>query len=231
MLLRQNDVEFNQELRDFSYHLLESINNLIMLKSRMMDNTYRLFADVKCLVSLNEANNLKREYSTFEYCFSDFCRDVERLKSTTCREILAGINHLKEMYLSNLEGVVDSYLQFLKEERDIYRSTTALASFSFTKNYIRERHRAYFEHMDRLEQNHANIKILERAFEAYRDELVSLKQNAYSLFRQADFVLALLDWILECNALSSGRCSISGLLRLLHEIDSPDQDEANLLAK
>lgn len=119
MLIQYDDNILSSELTEVATTIIKAINASVTEREVTISCVYNLFANIKSLITLDQAFDDKLGYGTLEYQFFDLTEDYDAFIffSETSAVDQIQDKQFSELTLNDLENVVDFYVQLLKEER------------------------------------------------------------------------------------------------------------------
>ena len=132
MLIQYDDKILSSELTEVVDTIIKVINTSVTEREVTISCIYNLFANIKSLITLDQAFDDKLGYGTLEYQFFDLTEDYDAFIFFSETSDIDQIQdkQFSELTLNDLENVVDFYVQLLKEERTVYQDFMLLAKKS-----------------------------------------------------------------------------------------------------
>ena len=138
MLIEYDDHILSSELTDVVVTIINIIDASATERGVTISCIYNMFANIKSLISFDQANDDKLEYCTLEYQFFDLTEDYDVFNILNESSAIEELHEkeISQLTLNDLDNVADFYVQLLKDERLVYQDFMALAASKFVDFYI-----------------------------------------------------------------------------------------------
>lgn len=133
MLIEYDDHILSSELTDVVVTIINIIDASATEREVTISCIYNLFANIKSLISFDQANDDKLEYCTLEYQFFDLTEDYDVFNIINEASAIEELHNkeISQLTLNDLDNVADFFVQLLKDERSVYQDFMALAASKF----------------------------------------------------------------------------------------------------
>ena len=213
MLIEYDDHILSNELTEVVVTIIKIIDASATEREVTISCLYNLFANIKSLISFDQANDDKLEYCTLEYQFFDLTEDYDAFNIFNESSVIEEL-HDKEIFqhtLNDLDNVADFYVQLLKDERLVYQDFMALASSKFVDFYISVRSHVFEQYLATMNKSREELT-------KYREILAGCQQSLYlirgkhpELYKDIDSLIIQINWILRNEALTLEQYSVGAL--------------------
>ena len=217
MLVYFKEVYFDKHIKELADKLIESIEDSTDKRFEGIDAVYDLFADAKSIISFDMAAEKCVEYGAFEYLFNDFRRDLQVFKDSYCLENLADLKAKDVITLSDLDSLVDSYIQLLKEERRLYETASQLITSRFFHIYISRYRNDCADHACRIAILSQEVAQTSSGFYECKNYYLKLKKNYLAEYQRSSAIHSML-WIETNTGTIFKYPSLIGFVTELHRL-------------
>ena len=165
---------------------------------------YNLFANIKSLISFDQANDDKLEYCTLEYQFFDLTEDYDVfniINESSAIEKLHG-KEISQLTLNDLDNVADFYVQLLKDERLVYQDFMALASSKFVNFYISVRPHVFEQYLAPMNKSREELTKYREILAGCQQSLCFIRGKHPELYKDIDSLIIQINWILRNESLT-----------------------------
>ena len=225
MLIEYDDHILSSELTDVVVTIINIIDASATEREVTISCIYNLFANIKSLISFDQANDDKLEYCTLEYQFFDLTEDYDVFnifnESSAIEELHE--KEISQLTLNDLDNVADFYVQLLKDERSVYQDFMALASSKFVDFYISVRAHVFEQYLAAMNKSREELT-------KYREILAGCQQSLYlirgkhpELYKDIDSLIIQINWILRNESLTLEQYSVGALYDFLKSLYDPEE--------
>lgn len=225
MLIEYDDHILSSELTDVVVTIINIIDTSATERGVTISCIYNMFANIKSLISFDQANDDKLEYCTLEYQFFDLTEDYDVfniLNESSAIEELHG-KEISQLTLNDLDNVADFYVQLLKDERLVYQDFMALAASKFVDFYISVRPHVFEQYLAAMNKSREELT-------KYREILAGCQQSLYlirgkhpELYKDIDSLIIQINWILRNESLTLEQYSVGALYDFLKSLYEPEE--------
>ena len=225
MLIEYDDHILSSELTDVVVTIINIIDASATEREVTISCIYNLFANIKSLISFDQANDDKLEYCTLEYQFFDLTEDYDVfniLNESSAIEELHG-KEISQLTLNDLDNVADFFVQLLKDERLVYQDFMALAASKFVYFYISVRPHVFEQYLAAMNKSKDELT-------KYREILAGCQQSLYlirgkhpELYKDIDSLIIQINWILRNESLTLEQYSVGALYDFLKSLYEPEE--------
>ena len=228
MLIQYDDNILSSELTEVVTTIVKVINASITEREVTISCVYNLFANIKSLITLDQAFNDKLGYGTLEYQFFDLTEDYDAFIFFSETSDIDQIQdkQVSELTLNDLENVVDFYVQLLKEERTIYQDFMLLAKSPFVDFFADIRSGVLEEYLAAMRRSREELAKFYELLSECQQSLCLIRNKHPHLYKTIDTMIIQINWILRNEQLTLEQYSVGALLDYLEPLVQTDiQDE------
>lgn len=228
MLIQYDDNILSSELTEVVTTIVKVINASITEREVTISCVYNLFANIKSLITLDQAFNDKLGYGTLEYQFFDLTEDYDAFNFFSETSDIDQIQdkQVSELTLNDLENIVDFYVQLLKEERTIYQDFMLLAKSPFVNFYADIRSSVLEEYLTAMRRSREELAKFYELLSECQQSLYLIRNKHPHLYKTIDTMIIQINWILRNEQLTLEQYSVGALLDYLEPLVQTDiQDE------
>lgn len=228
MLIQYDDKILSSELTEVVDTIIKVINTSVTEREVTISCIYNLFANIKSLITLDQAFDDKLGYGTLEYQFFDLTEDYDAFiffsKTSDIDQIQD--KQFSELTLNDLENVVDFYVQLLKEERTVYQDFMLLAKSPFVNFYADIRSSVLEEYLAAMRRSREELAKFYELLSECQQSLYLIRNKHPHLYKTIDTMIIQINWILRNEQLTLEQYSVGALLDYLEPLVQTDiQDE------
>ncbi len=225
MLIEYDDHILSSELTDVIVTIIKIIDASATEREVTISCIYNLFANIKSLISFDQANDDKLEYCTLEYQFFDLTEDYDVFNIFNESSVIEELHEkeVSQLTLNDLDNVADFYVQLLKDERLVYQDFMALASSEFVNFYASIRPHVFEQYLMAMNKSRDELT-------KYREILAGCQQSLYlirgkhpELYKDIDSLIIQINWILRNEALTLEQYSVGALYDFLKDLCDPNE--------
>ena len=228
MLIQYDDNILSSELTEVATTIIKAINASVTEREVTISCVYNLFANIKSLITLDQAFDDKLGYGTLEYQFFDLTEDYDAFIFFSETSDIDQIQdkQLSELTLNDLENVVDFYVQLLKEERTVYQDFMLLAKSPFVNFYADIRSSVLEEYLIAMRRSREELAKFYELLSECQQSLYLIRNKHPHLYKTIDTMIIQINWILRNEQLTLEQYSVGALLDYLEPLVQTDiQDE------
>lgn len=228
MLIQYDDNILSSELTEIITTIINAINTSVTEREVTISCIYNLFANIKSLITLDQAFDDKLGYGTLEYQFFDLTEDYDAFIFFSETSDIDQIQdkQLSELTLNDLENVVDFYVQLLKEERTVYQDFMLLAKSPFVNFYADIRSSVLEEYLIAMRRSREELAKFYELLSECQQSLYLIRNKHPHLYKTIDTMIIQINWILRNEQLTLEQYSVGALLDYLEPLVQTDiQDE------
>ena len=227
MLIQYDDNILSSELTEVVTTIIKIINASIAEREVTISCVYNLFANIKSLITLDQAFNDKLGYGTLEYQFFDLTEDYDAFNFFSETSVIDQIQdkQVSDLTLNDLEDVVDFYVQLLKEERTVYQDFMLLAKSPFVNFYASIRSGTLEEYLAAMRRSSEELAKYYEILSECQQSLYLIRNKHLHLYKAIDVMIIQINWILRNEQLTLEQYSVSALLDYLEPFVQTDSQE------
>ena len=228
MLIQYDDNILSSELTEVVTTIIKVINASVTEREVTISCVYNLFANIKSIITFDQAFDDKLEYGTLEYQFFDLTEDYDAFIFFSETSDIDQIQdkQLSELTLNDLENVVDFYVQLLKEERTVYQDFMLLAKSPFVNFYADIRSSVLEEYLAAMRRSREELAKFYELLSECQQSLYLIRNKHPHLYKTIDTMIIQINWILRNEQLTLEQYSVGALLDYLEPLVQTDiQDE------
>ena len=228
MLIQYDDNILSSELTEVATTIIKAINASVTEREVTISCVYNLFANIKSLITLDQAFDDKLGYGTLEYQFFDLAEDYDAFNFFSETSAIDQIQdkEVSELTLNDLENVVDFYVQLLKEERTIYQDFMLLAKSPFVNFFADIRAGVLEEYLAAMRRSREELAKFYELLSECQQSLYLIRNKHPHLYKTIDTMIIQINWILRNEQLTLEQYSVGALLDHLEPLVQTDiQDE------
>ena len=225
MLIEYDDHILSSELTDVVVTIIKIIEASATEREVTLSCIYNLFANIKSLISFDQANDDKLEYCTLEYQFFDLTEDYDVFNIFNESSVIEELHEkeVSQLTLNDLDNVADFFVQLLKDERLVYQDFMALASSEFVNFYASIRPHVFEQYLMAMNKSKDELT-------KYREILAGCQQSLYlirgkhpELYKDIDSLIIQINWILRNESLTLEQYSVAALYDFLKDLYEPNE--------
>ena len=225
MLIEYDDHILSNELTEVVVTIIKIIDASATEREVTISCLYNLFANIKSLISFDQANDDKLEYCTLEYQFFDLTEDYDVFNIFNESSVIEELHdkEFSQLTLNDLDNVADFYVQLLKDERLVYQGFMALASSKFVDLYISVRPHVFEQYLAAMNKSREELT-------KYREILAGCQQSLYlirgkhpELYKDIDSLIIQINWILRNESLTLEQYSVGALYDFFKNLYEPQE--------
>lgn len=227
MLIQYDDNILSSELTEVVTTIVKVINASITEREVTISCVYNLFANIKSLITLDQAFNDKLGYGTLEYQFFDLTEDYDAFIFFSETSDIDQIQdkQVSELTLNDLENVVDFYVQLLKEERTVYQDFMLLAKSPFVNFYADIRSGVLEEYLAAMRRSREELAKFYELLSECQQSLYLIRNKHPHLYKTIDTMIIQINWVLRNEQLTLERYSVGALFDYLEPLIQTDTQE------
>lgn len=227
MLIQYDDNILSSELTEVVTTIVKVINASITEREVTISCVYNLFANIKSLITLDQAFNDKLGYGTLEYQFFDLTEDYDAFNFFSETSDIDQIQdkQVSELTLNDLENVVDFYVQLLKEERTIYQDFMLLAKSPFVDFFADIRSGVLEEYLAAMRRSREELAKFYELLSECQQSLCLIRNKHMHLYKTIDTMIIQINWVLRNEQLTLERYSVGALFDYLEPLIQTDTQE------
>lgn len=227
MLIQYDDKILSNELTEVVDTIIKVINTSVTEREVTISCIYNLFANIKSLITLDQAFDDKLGYGTLEYQFFDLTEDYDAFIffSETSAVDQIQDKQFSELTLNDLENVVDFYVQLLKEERTIYQDFMLLAKSPFVDFFASIRSGVLEEYLSAMQRSGEELANYYEILSECQQSLCLIRNKHPHLYKTIDAMIIQINWILSNEQLTLEQYSVGVLLDYLEPLAQTDIQE------
>ena len=227
MLIQYDDNILSSELTEVVTTIIKIINASIAEREVTISCVYNLFANIKSLITLDQAFNDKLGYGTLEYQFFDLTEDYDAFNFFSETSAIDQIQDKKvsDLTLNDLEDVVDFYVQLLKEERTVYQDFMLLAKSPFVNFYASIRSGTLEEYLAAMRRSSEELAKYYEILSECQQSLCLIRNKHLHLYKAIDVMIIQINWILRNEQLTLEQYSVGALVDYLEPFVQTDSQE------
>lgn len=223
MLIEYDDHILSSELTEIVVTIIKIIDASATEREVTISCIYNLFANIKSLISFDQANDDKLEYCTLEYQFFDLTEDYDVFNIFNESSVIEELHEkeVSQLTLNDLDNVADFFVQLLKDERLVYQDFMALASSEFVNFYASIRPHVFEQYLMAMNKSKDELT-------KYREILAGCQQSLYlirgkhpELYKDIDSLIIQINWILRNESLTLEQYSVGALYDFLKDLCDP----------
>ena len=227
MLIQYDDNILSSELTEVVTTIVKVINASITEREVTISCVCNLFANIKSLITLDQAFNDKLGYGTLEYQFFDLTEDYDAFIFFSETSDIDQIQdkQVSELTLNDLENVVDFYVQLLKEERTVYQDFMLLAKSPFVNFYADIRSGVLEEYLAAMRRSREELAKFYELLSECQQSLYLIRNKHPHLYKTIDTMIIQINWVLRNEQLTLERYSVGALFDYLEPLIQTDTQE------
>lgn len=227
MLIEYDDNILSSELTEVVTTIIKIINASIAEREVTISCVYNLFANIKSLITLDQAFNDKLGYGTLEYQFFDLTEDYDAFNFFSETSAINQIQdkQVSDLTLNDLEDVVDFYVQLLKEERTVYQDFMLLAKSPFVNFYASIRSGTLEEYLAAMRRSSEELAKYYEILSECQQSLCLIRTKHLHLYKAIDVMIIQINWILRNEQLTLEQYSVGALVDYLEPFVQTDSQE------
>lgn len=227
MLIQYDDKILSSELTEVVDTIIKVINASVTEREVTISCIYNLFANIKSLITLDQAFDDKLGYGTLEYQFFDLTEDYDAFIffSETSAVDQIQDKQVSELTLNDLENIVDFYVQLLKEERTIYQDFMLLAKSPFVNFYASIRSGVLEEYLAAMRRSREELAKSYELLSECQQSLCLIRNKHPHLYKTIDTMIIQINWLLRNEQLTLEQYSVGALLDYLEPLVQTDIQE------
>ena len=227
MLIQYDDKILSSELTEVVDTIIKVINASVTEREVKISCIYNLFANIKSLITLDQAFDDKLGYGTLEYQFFDLTEDYDAFIffSETSAVDQIQDKQVSELTLNDLENIVDFYVQLLKEERTIYQDFMLLAKSPFVNFYASIRSGVLEEYLAAMRRSREELAKSYELLSECQQSLCLIRNKHPHLYKTIDTMIIQINWLLRNEQLTLEQYSVGALLDYLEPLVQTDIQE------
>ena len=227
MLIEYDDNILSSELTEVVTTIIKIINASIAEREVTISCVYNLFANIKSLITLDQAFNDKLGYGTLEYQFFDLTEDYDAFNFFSETSVIDQIQdkQVSDLTLNDLEDVVDFYVQLLKEERTVYQDFMLLAKSPFVNFYASIRSGTLEEYLAAMRRSSEELAKYYEILSECQQSLCLIRNKHLYLYKAIDVMIIQINWILRNEQLTLEQYSVGALVDYLEPFVQTDSQE------
>lgn len=227
MLIQYDDKILSSELTEVVDTIIKVINTSVTEREVTISCIYNLFANIKSLITLDQAFDDKLGYGTLEYQFFDLTEDYDAFNFFSETSAIDQIQdkEVSELTLNDLENVVDFYVQLLKEERTIYQDFMLLAKSPFVNFFADIRAGVLEEYLAAMRRSREELAKFYELLSECQQSLYLIRNKHPHLYKTIDTMIIQINWILRNEQLALEQYSVGALLDYLEPLVQTDTQE------
>lgn len=227
MLIQYDDNILSSELIEVVTTIVKVINASITEREVTISCVYNLFANIKSLITLDQAFNDKLGYGTLEYQFFDLTEDYDAFIFFSETSAIDQIQdkQVSDLTLNDLENVVDFYVQLLKEERTVYQDFMLLAKSPFVNFYADIRSGVLEEYLAAMRRSREELAKFYELLSECQQSLYLIRNKHPHLYKTIDTMIIQINWVLRNEQLTLERYSVGALFDYLEPLIQTDTQE------
>ena len=227
MLIQYDDKILSNELTEVVDTIIKVINTSVTEREVTISCIYNLFANIKSLITLDQAFNDKLGYGTLEYQFFDLTEDYDAFIFFSETSDIDQIQdkQVSELTLNDLENIVDFYVQLLKEERTIYQDFMLLAKSPFVDFFASIRSGVLEEYLTAMRRSREELSKFYELLSECQQSLYLIRNKHPHLYKTIDTMIIQINWILRNEQLTLEQYSVGALLDYLEPLVQTDTQE------
>ena len=223
MLIQYDDNILSSELTEVVTTIVKVINASITEREVTISCVYNLFANIKSLITLDQAFDDKLGYGTLEYQFFDLTEDYDAFIFFSETSDIDQIQdkQFSELTLNDLENIVDFYVQLLKEERTVYQDFMLLAKSPFVDFFASIRSGVLEEYLSAMQRSGEELANYYEILSECQQSLYLIRNKHPHLYK----TIIQINWILRNEQLTLEQYSVGALLDYLEPLVQTDIQE------
>jgi hypothetical protein len=227
MLIQYDDKILSSELTEVVGTIIKVINTSVTEREVTISCIYNLFANIKSLITLDQAFDDKLGYGTLEYQFFDLTEDYDAFIFFSETSDIDQIQdkQVSELTLNDIENIVDFYVQLLKEERTIYQDFMLLTKSPFVNFYASIRSVVLEEYLSAMQRSREELAKFYELLSECQQSLYLIRNKHPHLYKTIDTMIIQIDWILRNEQLTLEQYSVGALLDYLEPLVQTDTQE------
>lgn len=227
MLIQYDDNILSSELTEVATTIIKVINASVTEREVTISCIYNLFANIKSLITLDQAFDDKLGYGTLEYQFFDLTEDYDAFIFFSETSDIDQIQdkQFSELTLNDLENIVDFYVQLLKEERTIYQDFMLLAKSPFVDFFASIRSGVLEEYLAAMQRSGEELAKFYEILSECQQSLFLIRNKHPHLYKTIDAMIIQINWILSNEQLTLEQYSVGVLLDYLEPLVQTDTQE------
>lgn len=227
MLIQYDDNILSSELTEVVTTIVKVINASITEREVTISCVYNLFANIKSLITLDQAFDDKLGYGTLEYQFFDLTEDYDAFIFFSETSDIDQIQdkQFSELTLNDLENIVDFYVQLLKEERTVYQDFMLLAKSPFVDFFASIRSGVLEEYLSAMQRSGEELANYYEILSECQQSLYLIRNKHPHLYKTIDTMIIQINWILRNEQLTLEQYSVGALLDYLEPLVQTDIQE------
>lgn len=227
MLIQYDDNILSSELTEIITTIINAINASVTEREVTISCIYNLFANIKSLITLDQAFDDKLGYGTLEYQFFDLTEDYDAFIffSETSAVDQIQDKQVSELTLNDIENIVDFYVQLLKEERTIYQDFILLTKSPFVNFYASIRSGVLEEYLSAMRRSREELAKFYELLSECQQSLCLIRNKHPHLYKTIDTMIIQINWVLRNEQLTLEQYSVGALVDYLEPLIQTDTQE------
>lgn len=227
MLIQYDDNILSSELTEIITTIINAINASVTEREVTISCIYNLFANIKSLITLDQAFDDKLGYGTLEYQFFDLTEDYDAFIffSETSAVDQIQDKQVSELTLNDIENIVDFYVQLLKEERTIYQDFMLLTKSPFVNFYASIRSGVLEEYLSAMRRSREELAKFYELLSECQQSLCLIRNKHPHLYKTIDTMIIQINWVLRNEQLTLEQYSVGALVDYLEPLIQTDTQE------
>lgn len=227
MLIQYDDNILSSELIEVVTTIIKIINASVAEREVTISCVYNLFANIKSLITLDQAFNDKLGYGTLEYQFFDLTEDYDAFNFFSETSDIDQIQdkQVSELTLNDIENIVDFYVQLLKEERTIYQDFMLLTKSPFVNFYASIRSGVLEEYLSAMRRSREELAKFYELLSECQQSLFLIRNKHPHLYKTIDTMIIQINWVLRNEQLTLEQYSVGALVDYLEPLIQTDTQE------
>ena len=225
MLIEYDDHILSSELTDVVVTIINIIDASVTEREVTISCTYNLFANIKSLISFDQANEDKLEYCTLEYQFFDLTEDYDVFNIFNESSAIEELHdkEISQLTLNDLDNVADFYVQLLKDERLVYQGFMALASSKVVDFYISVRPHVFEQYLAAMNKSREELTKYREILAGCQQSLCLIRGKHPELYKDIDSLIIQINWILRNEDLTLEQYSVGALYDFFKNLYEPQE--------
>lgn len=227
MLIQYDDKILSSELTEVVGTIIKVINTSVTEREVTISCIYNLFANIKSLITLDQAFDDKLGYGTLEYQFFDLTEDYDAFIFFSETSDIDQIQdkQVSELTLNDIENIVDFYVQLLKEERTVYQDFMLLAKSPFVDFFASIRSGVLEEYLSAMQRSGEELANYYEILSECQQSLCLIRNKHPHLYKTIDTMIIQINWVLRNEQLALEQYSVGALLDYLEPLVQTDIQE------
>lgn len=223
MLIEYDDHILSNELTEVVVTIVKIIDASATEREVTISCIYNLFANIKSLISFDQANDDKLEYCTLEYQFFDLTEDYDVFNILNESSVIEELHEkeVSQLTLNDLDNVADFFVQLLKDERLVYQDFMALASSEFVNFYASIRPHVFEQYLMAMNKSKDELTKYREILAGCQQSLCLIRGKHPELYKDIDSLIIQINWILRNESLTLEQYSVGALYDFLKDLCDP----------